>query len=303
MKNRDVKNIPHSVHDRLMHVARSEGRGFEEVLIFYTIERFLYRLSVSPYGDRFVLKGALMFRVWDPTPRATRDIDLLGQLDSDPEFLMGVFKEACLDSSYPDGLEFDPGTLTHEPIAHGAGYLGSRFKVLARLGPAKVNLQIDVGFGDAISPEPTDFEYPVLLEMPSPRLKGYQMETLIAEKLDAFVLRGEANSRVKDFYDIWYLSTTFSFAGPVMLESVTSTFARRGTHIPDDLGSLLAAYAGDSARQAQWSAFTRSKLLAESPEHFSEVVQAVGAFVAPVLSAYSSGAQFDMTWDPTAGWK
>jgi hypothetical protein len=303
LKNRDVKNIPHSVHDRLMHIARSEGRGFEEVLIFYTIERFLYRLSVSPYGERFVLKGALLLRIWDPTPRATRDIDLLGQLDGDPEFLTGVFKEVCLDNSYPDGLEFDPGTLTHEPVAQGAGYPGSRFRIRARLGTARVNLQIDVGFGDAVSPEPTEFEYPVLLEMPAPTLKGYQMETLIAEKLDAFVRRGEANSRVKDFYDIWYLATTFAFAGPVMLESVTSTFSRRGTPIPDDLGSLFAAYAGDSARQAQWSAFTSSRLLAESPRQFSEVVQAVEAFAAPVLSAYSSGARFDTNWEPSAGWK
>lgn len=303
MKNRDVKNIAHSVHDRLLDIARSEGRVFDEVLIFYAIERFLYRLSVSPYRDSFVLKGALMLRVWDPKPRATRDIDLLGQLESDPEFLMGVFKEVCLDSSYPDGLEFDQETLTYEPITQGAGYPGSRFRVLARLGTTKVNLQIDVGFGDAVSPEPTVLKYPVLLEMPAPRLKGYRMEPLIAEKLDTFMRRGEASSRVKDFFDIWDLSRTFSFNGPVLLESITSTFTRRSTQIPDDLESLFEAYADDSARQTQWSAFTRDKLPSESPERFSEIVQAVAAFAAPVLTAFSSGARFEMTWDPATGWK
>lgn len=303
MKNRDVKNISHSVHHRLLRIARSEGRGFEEVLIFYTIERFLYRLSVSPYGDKFVLKGALLLRTWDLTPCATRDIDLLGQLDNDPEFLADVIRDICLDSSYPDGLEFDTGTLVYEPIAHGAGYPGSRFRVLARLGTAEVHLQIDVGSGDAVSPEPVELEYPVLLEMPAPRLRGYQMETLIADKLDAFVRRGEASSRVKDFYDIWHLATTFPFAGPVMFKSVTSTFSRRGTPIPDDPGALFAAYAGDSARQSQWSSFTRSRLLAEAPEEFAAVAKAVSDFVAPVLSAVSQGSQFNSTWEPTSGWK
>ena len=303
MKNRNVKNVPHSVHNLLANIARSEGRAFQEVLIFYAIERFLYRLSVSPYGDRFVLKGALMFRLWNPAPRATRDIDLLGQPDTDPGLLAKVFREVCLASSFPDGLEFDAGALSYEPIAHGTGHPGSRFKVLARLDRAEVNLQIDVGFGNAVSPEPLEFEYPVLLDMPAPRLKGYQMETLIAEKLDAFIRRGEASSRVKDFYDIWYLSTNFSFAGSILLNSVKSTLSRRDTDVPDDLNSLLEAYSSDPARQAQWSAFIHSGVLVEAPEDFVMVVEAVRVFVAPVLLAVSSGTEFDRSWDPAAGWR
>jgi hypothetical protein len=241
LKNHEVKNIPHSVHDRLLQIAKSEGRAFDEVLVFYTIERFLYRLSISPYADRFVLKGALMFRVWNPAPRATRDIDLLGHLDNDPEHLAEIIQEVCLDDSYPDGLEFQPNTLSREPVTLGGGYTGSRFRVLVYLGAARINLQIDVGFGNAVSPKPVEFEYPVILEMPAPRLKGYRMETIIAEKLDAFVRRGEASSRVKDFYDMWYLSNTFSFEGSVLVDAVSSTFSRRGTRVPDDLSSMLSS--------------------------------------------------------------
>jgi predicted nucleotidyltransferase component of viral defense system len=297
-----MKNIAHSVHDRLANIARSEGRAFQEVLNFYVIERFLYRLSVSPYADIFVLKGALMFRVWNPAPRATKDIDLLGQLDSDPERLEEVIREVCLVSSFPDGLEFDTGTLSYDRITHGARHPGSRFKVLVRLDRAEVNLQIDVGFGNAISPAPVEFEYPVLLDMPAPRLKGYQMETLIAEKLDAFVRRGEASSRVRDFYDICYLSTNFFFDGSILLDAVTSTFSRRDTAIPDDPGYLLAAYSSDPARQVQWSAFTRSKGLVEAPQDFGAIVKAVSFFVAPILHAASSGTEFDKRWDPASGW-
>jgi len=205
-------------------------RPFQELLQYYAMERFLYRLSKSPHSARFVLKGALMLRVWDaPMARPTKDIDLLGRLENSLENLSTVVREVCAVDVEPDGLVFRPPTVKSERIREDADYQGVRIRFEGSLGTARIAMQLDVGIGDVMVPGPVDIVYPTLLDFPAPRLKGYPRETAIAEKFEAMIKLGTLNSRMKDFYDIWLLSRQFDFDGPTLAQAVTATFANRGT--------------------------------------------------------------------------
>jgi hypothetical protein len=232
-KGTPPKNVAASVKARLLHRAQRDGEELNSLLVRYVLERLLYRLASSAHADELILKGALLFIVWSERPhRATKDIDLLGSGTPDPRRLEGIFREVCQVPVVDDGLAFLAETVIAEPIREEAVYDGIRLRFVAQLGTAKVPIQVDVGFGDATTPEPTTLELPVLLDHPAPRLRAYARESTIAEKLHALVELGLANSRMKDYYDLWYLSKFYGFDGKLLATAVRSTFERRRTELP-----------------------------------------------------------------------
>jgi hypothetical protein len=207
-----IKNVAVSVHGRLQDRARQEERPFQELLEHFGMERLLFRLSQSAYVDRFVLKGALMLRAWDaPAARPTRDIDLLGHVHNSLENIASIVREFCELQVVDDGIKFHAASVVPSRIKEGADYQGVRIRLEASLGTARFPMQIDVGFGDTLVPPPTDVTYPTLLDFPAPHIKGYAMETTIAEKFEAMVTLGTLNSRMKDFHDVRYLTNRFAF--------------------------------------------------------------------------------------------
>jgi len=227
-----VKNLQASVHARLQKRARASKRPFQELLQYYAMERFLYRLSKSPHCSHFVLKGALMLHVWEaPLARATKDVDFLGHLDNSLENLERVVRDVCAADVEPDGMVFDPVTVKTERIKEDADYEGVRVRFVGLLGKARVTMQLDVGFGDVVTPGAESISYPALLDFPAPKLSGYPRETVLAEKFQAMVYLRTMNSRMKDFYDVWLLASQFSFDGKLLAKAVAATFANRGTGI------------------------------------------------------------------------
>ena len=218
-------NLAASVQARLQNHARATKRPFQELLQYYAMERFLYRLSKTSHRARFVLKGALMLHVWDaPLARATKDLDFLGRLDNSLENLERVVQDVCSADVEPDGMVFDPVTVKAERIKEDADYEGVRVRFMALLGKARVTMQLDVGFGDVITPEAQDIAYPALLDFPAPALSGYPRETVVAEKIQAMVYLSTLNSRMKDFCVVWLLARQFAFDGPGLAKAITATF-------------------------------------------------------------------------------
>ena len=206
---KDLKDVAASVRQRLLNIAKETNRPFDELLQYFAMERFLYRVGQSKYRDKVILKGALMFAVWNaPRSRATRDIDFLGKIESKLDKLAKLVQDVCDVEVEDDGMTFNSKSIKVERIKEDADYEGVRARFMGRLGQPKVFMQIDFGFGDAVFPKPLDVDYPSLLGMPRPQLKGYPRETVIAEKFQAMVDLGMLNSRMKDFYDIWLLAAS-----------------------------------------------------------------------------------------------
>ncbi|ALS98229.1 nucleotidyl transferase AbiEii/AbiGii toxin family protein [Lacimicrobium alkaliphilum] len=295
-------NIAASIRQRLLNLSREQQRPFQEVLQFYLMERFLYRLSRSEHADRFVLKGALMLQVWEsPQARPTMDIDMLGRTDNNPDALLAQLREVVnTDLSAEDGLIFDGDSLEAETITEDADYEGLRIRGRAELNGARVRLQLDIGFGDTVVPEPQLIRYPVLLDLPAPELLCYSRESAIAEKLQAMVALGPINSRMKDFYDIWLLSRQFSFDRHVLVQAISATFARRHTPMPEP--PLFApGFATD--KQPQWRAFLR-RLGQDVPAElaFAAVLEVIENFVGYALKADKAGLPA-MHWPPGGSWR
>ena len=246
------RNLAASVRSRLLTLAKSGGEDFTFVLTRYGLERLLYRLGRSSYAGDFVLKGAMLFRLWSGNPhRSTKDLDLLGFGSPDLNRLVRVFREVVAIPA-PDGIEFLPETVKAVPIREDAIYDGIRVTLEARLEAARMHLQVDVGFGDAVVPAPRETSYPTMLDVPAPVLRAYPREAVVAEKLHAMVDLGLANSRMKDFFDLWFLATNFSFDGATLGESIRSSFARRETAIPREPPvALTSEFAGDRQKQIQ----------------------------------------------------
>ena len=225
---RNVKNIAASVHQRLLNKAKESSRPFNELLQYFAIERFIYRLSKSHHADKFILKGALMLAAWyGLASRPTMDIDLLGKIDNSLEVITTAIKDACLVDVEADGISFNDETVEAVRITEDAEYEGVRARVHGSLGTARISIQIDIGFGDVVVPNPSTVSYPVILDLPAPELKGYTMESTIAEKFQAMVKLGVLSSRMKDFCDIWVLSRTFDFKGEILAEAIVKTFENR----------------------------------------------------------------------------
>ncbi len=272
-----------SIKARLQNKARAEKRPFNDLLQLYGIERFLYRLSCSPFRKQFVLKGALMLLALEvPSMRPTRDIDLLGHTSNDLTQAAQVFRQVCQQEVEPDGLRFDPASIKATRIKEDADYEGVRLQLRAYLGSAHIPLQIDIGFADVLTPAAVDIRYPTLLSLPAPVLRGYPLETIIAEKLQSMVFLGSINSRMKDFYDLWVLFSHFDMDTPTLQRAIRRTFQRRQTTIPAEV-PVAFSEAFAQAKQAQWDAFVaRSRLEGHVPA-FAEVVQFLRATLVPIL--------------------
>lgn len=259
--SRPVINIAASIRQRLANLARSGGQPFENVLTRYALEGFLYRLGISPYRDRFILKGAMLVSTWIKAPfRGTRDLDFLAFGDPSLEAMRQVFRKIC-SIAQNDGLVFPLDAVTVEANREDAEYGGLRVKSLALLDTARIRIVIDLGFGDVMEPEPQEIEYPVLLDHPAPRIRAYAPETVIAEKFQAMVRLGRANSRMKDIYDIWMLARTATVSSDRLARAIAATFARRNTAIPTETpDALTPEFASDKTKQQQWAAFVRDNL-------------------------------------------
>jgi predicted nucleotidyltransferase component of viral defense system len=275
-----VQNIGASVRARLLNLAKQRNQPFELLLIRYTLERFLYRLSTSKHRERFALKGAMLMRHWlDDPHRPTRDLDLLGFGDSDPELTLKIFREICAVKA-DDAVVFDVDGLVVDRVRDESGYSGLRLKTYATVDGARVRVVIDIGYGDATEPGLNDIELPVLLDQPAPNLRAYPYETVIAEKFQAMVALGLANSRLKDFYDIWILAQTCDFKDDRLAQAIAATFARRKTEIPTERpDGLTLAFASDPTKQQQWNGFVEE--VAVNPGPLVDVVEALAAFLLP----------------------
>ena len=297
-------NVAHSIHQRLLNKSRETGQPFGEVLQHFALERFLYRLSQSPYRDRFVLKGALLLRVWHRTEsRFTRDIDLLGHTANDLEGIAAIIRDVCRQEVTADGLTFDPATVMPSRITEDAIYEGVRVIVRAHLGSARLRLQVDVGFGDVVVPAPTELWYPTLIDLPPALLLAYSRESSIAEKLTAMLALATANSRLKDYYDIWLLSQHGDFEGAVLSEAIRQACTLRGIKVLDEPIGLRPEFALTEGKTTQWRGFVRKSHAADAPADLSEAVAAVREFLSPVLAALSAGRPFTMVWRAPGPWQ
>lgn len=298
-----TRNVAASVRQRLLNHARAEGRPFNEVLQYFALERFLYRLGRSPFCRQFVLKGALMLTVWQsPVPRPTRDIDLLGRLDNSVEQVESAIQVICQEPAPEDGLRFVAESVVGERIIEAANYEGVRVRFTAYLGRARIPMQIDIGFGDPLVPGPTLVRLPTILDFPPPEVQGYSRESAIAEKLQVMVYLGEVNSRMKDFYDVWLLATHFDFDGPILAQAIHETFRWRQTPLPPSPVAFSDAFAQDSEKQAQWAAFIGRHRLKDTPVTLHEAIQVIATFLQPVIKALSEGQHFDRRWSPGGPW-
>jgi len=296
--------IAASVRARLTDQARKRGDDVQLVLLRFAIERLIFRLAQSKYRDQFILKGAMLFSLWAPVPyRSTGDLDLLGEGDPTASRFVKIFREICTAKVPDDGIVFDGDSVTTEQSRPDADYQGVLVEMNAKLAGARLRLRIDIGFGDVVTPEAQTIDYPSLLDFPRPRLRAYPPETVVAEKLEAIVTLGMRNSRMKDFLDLFVIAKTFKFKGPILLQAVASTFARRKTVAPLEMPvALTAAFAQDPTKQTQWRAFVGRSKIELAPESLSEVVSFVEVFVAPVLSAARDGVKFNKAWTAGGPW-
>lgn len=290
-----ARNLPASIHQRLLNRAHETGRAFNELLQYYTIERFLYRLSISNYAEQFILKGALMLNAWGLNDmRPTRDIDLLGHTQNTIDHIVGVFQEVCRQETEPDGLMFDAKRVKGERIDDEAKYEGVRITMTAELGRTRIPIQIDIGFEDVITPGSTSFNYPTILDFPAPHLHGYPPETIIAEKFQAMTALGMANSRMKDFYDIWMLATNFEFDGKTLQCALENTFKNRNTELPGEEHIIfLNEFAEIKAEQ--WVAFTR-KIKTQQTVDMRQIVRLLKDFLLPVVHSSRKGISYKKKW-------
>jgi predicted nucleotidyltransferase component of viral defense system len=297
--------LARSVHDRLIAHAKVVSLDSTLVLTRFALERFLYRVSVSRYADRFVLKGGLLMLAWlGETLRPTRDADFLGLDAMDDDTLAAAFGDIVVTPVPPDGVTFDAATIIVEPIRAEDAYGGRRVTFEARLGNARIPVQVDVGFGDAMTPGPEWRDYPALLDFPAPRLKAYNKETLIAEKLHALVVLGLRNSRMRDFHDVYELQTRGSFKGASLVRAVRQTFKRRRTEIPAERPvGLTEAFARMPETKTRWLAYLRRNNLSDATTEFGEMVVVVGRFLVPVIEAACTGGAFDFTWEDGGSWR
>lgn len=262
-----MNNVAASVRARLLNVAKAQGVDFNQVLVRFALERILYRLSQSEHADHFLLKGALLFTLWYDMPhRTTRDADLLGFGASDLESVAQTFRDIA-SVAVDDGIVFDPASVAAEEIRKDAGYVGARIFISGELARARCKTQIDIGFGDAVTPGPVDATYPVLLaDLPAPRLRAYPVYTVVAEKLHAIALLGMTNSRLKDYLDLSVLLDREALDTDLLAQAIKATFERRGMAVPAGLPvGLTDEFAHDPSRQALWQAFIKKNELALEP--------------------------------------
>ena len=302
---REVKNKAASIRAKLMNIARAEKIDFDFLLLRYFQERFLYRLAISEFSDRFILKGGLLLICLKmPRSRPTKDIDFLAkEIKNDPAELEHIFRSITAISCN-DGVKFTSSSLISEQIKENADYEGIRIKIDATLGQARKKLQMDIGFGDVIIPRAMRIEFPTLLEEKPPRIKVYSIESIISEKFEAMVKLAMVNSRMKDFYDIYTLSVNYNFQSDRLKKAIESTFQRRNTFIPVNLLVFRSEFHRDEEKQRQWSAFLRKSRLHDVNQGFNEIMERITSFLKPIVDSIKDKNKGNKIWDAKAGcWK
>ena len=291
-----MKNIAASVRDRLATKARKSDQTFNEVLQYYGNERLLYRLSRSEYADKFILKGALLFIGWGVAlRRPTRDIDFRGYEFNTIDHIEEVFRHICGITVEEDGLQFDPDSVKAERIMEDDQYEGIRVRFQGNLGRAIIHMQVDIGFSDAVVTNPEWIDYPTLLDMPSPRIRAYPLENMIAEKFEAMVSLGLGNSRLKDYYDLYVVSRIFEVDGPSLANAIAITFESRNTPIPDGLPAGLSGEYVDMWTN-QWEVLTRRFGGIDVPAELSVVVERLRRFLLAPATGARGHSEFKFRW-------
>lgn len=301
----EMKNLKKSIRQRLLNISRDKKEDFQLILIRFALERFLYRLSKSKHADQFILKGAFLFMAWtEQQYRPTRDLDFLCFGDSSAERLTRIFQEICCIEVVPDGLVFDANSISLTEIREEQEYEGQRVKLMALLGKARISLQIDVAFGDVITPKVNELYFPSLLEMPTPRIRTYPKETVVSEKLQSIVYLGMQNSRMKDFFDLFWLCRMFPFDGHDLLEAIRATFQRRKTDIPSQLPLALSdEFSLDPVKRTQWKAFLNKNGILELPENLTDIIAKLRKFLVPALNAAAGNDTFPLSWPSGGPWQ
>lgn len=304
MNARETDGRVESIRHRLRNELRARGEDVALGLQRYAIERLLYRLGRSRHRERYVLKGATLFAIWGTAYRPTRDVDFTGYGSSDPQDVIAAFREICDTPDDVDQLVFDSSIISAEPIRDGSEYDGLRLKIRARLGDSDIPIQVDVGFGNAIVPEPEETEYRTILGDPAPRILAYPAESVVAEKMHAMVILGERNSRYKDFYDIHALAQGFPFERSTLLRAAKATFERRATPIPTDIpAALTGPFYSNESRAQQWRAYvTRNDLRGVLPD-FDAVGDVVIGFLRPLWEDLGAGIAPSGEWPAGGPWR
>jgi hypothetical protein len=287
-----------------MNFSRARGEPFQSVLTRYAMERLLYRFSRSQAADRYLLKGALLFQIWSDQPhRATKDIDLLGFGAPSVQGQADLFRSLCSLVVPEDGMEFLAETVTAAEIREDNIYGGVRVRLTACLETARIPMQIDVGFGDAITPPATTADFPVMLDFPAPRLRIYPPETTIAEKLHALVVLDIGNSRMKDFFDLYTLGRQFPFSAERLGGAIAATFETRATPLPHDIPiGMTYAFAQDEMKDAQWCAFLGRQRIAAKDLQLASVISFIAGFLWPIMCAVRDRSSWDGEWLPGGPW-
>jgi hypothetical protein len=293
-----------SAQAKLRNLAQARGDDVQVLLIQFVLERPLCRLAASAHARDFLLKGAMLFAAWTRVPhRATRDLDLLGTGQPDLGRLEQVFRAIVTTSVEPDGVTFDADSVQAARIREDQLYQGVRVTMTAALGTARIGVQVDVGFGDAVHPGPIELHYPSLLDLPTPRLLAYPRECVVAEKFQAMVSLGELNSRMKDFYDLFTLAGQFAFDGPSLASAIAATFARRQTDLPhQEPIALRPDFAALRDKPVQWRAFVRRSRLLDETVTLDEVVAQLHRFLWPIVGGLISVRTAPRSWPAGGPW-
>ena len=291
-----MNGLAESIRQRLLNLARERGEDFDYVLRQYVIQRLLFRLSQSKFKEQYLLKGAQLFWVWNEAfHRPTRDVDLLGFGENDVSGLVKIFQDIC-SIEVEDGLRFDSQSIRGIEIKEDATYQGVRVTGTAELARAKIPFQVDVGFGDVVTPDPELIEMPVFLNLPAPSLRAYPVYTVMAEKFQAMVYLGLANSRMKDFYDIWFLASSMELEGRLLVEAVKATFAQRETAINiEPLILFEKSFTRDKNKLTQWNAFVKKNGVSDVPD-FAETMQKLEILLNPVYRCIANNQGFNLIW-------
>jgi predicted nucleotidyltransferase component of viral defense system len=303
VSHRPVVNLAASIHRRLLNEARGGSRPFNELLQYYAMRRFMARLARSRHTHRFVLKGGLLMDAWNSSSsRPTVDIDFLGMMDNDPAAVESIIREVCVTEVEPDGLTFLAENSRAERITEHASYRGVRMRFEACLGSAKVPMQIDIGFGDVVLPGIIEVRLRPLLDFAPTSVQAYSRESLIAEKFQAMVKLGSINSRMNDFFDLWYLSMNFDFGGETLAAAIIATFDTRGTAIPSQVAAFDTVFTDSEEKRAQWRSFRYKSRLDEAPESLGQVVSQIAGFLGPLTQAVAVNESFRLSWRPPGPW-
>lgn len=303
MSAEQVKNMAASVKNRLLAAARKSGKPFQSLLIHYGLERFLFRLSRSPLKETFILKGGfLLVGMGLPLARTTRDIDFLGLGPGDIDAVGASIREIC-KVAIDDGLIYEFDHLSIESMAEDAEYPGIRLKFDAWLGKARIPMQIDIGFGDAVVPDALEMTFPTLLDMEPPIVKAYSIETIVAEKFEASLDLAELNSRMKDFYDIWILSRKYPFHGSILQDAIMATCQRRSTPLSSQTLIFSKEFADRSGKHVQWKTFLQKTQIPGISEDFPMIMESIRKFLHPIAEASENQGRFEKEWLPGGPWR